>query len=145
MLLAVHHNPAIVRAAVCRAMRVVNARRESVRVAEEGLPVSEDLRVRRRSYHSIQIVVGYHFDQLIAAIRKLSEHRMHVMAAVRPRGLIAGMPRGHAADHHVIHVVHRSGGDQASELGIHIRRASRRKLRRWAKRSCYGREQGNEK
>ena len=135
MLLAVDDNPTVIGAAVRCAMRVVNARRELVRVAKERLPISENLRVGGRSHHAIQIVIRDHFDELIAAVRKFRKHGVHVMAAVRAGGLIARMTCGDSAHHHVIDIVRRAGGDQARELCIHIGRAGGGNLRRCANRS----------
>ena len=70
------------------AVSIVNARRKLLGIREERLAIRKELCVRLRCNHPVQIVVRYHFNQLIAAVRKVGQYGMNVVAAVRPAWLV---------------------------------------------------------
>src|SRR5450432_600376 len=84
---SIHHHPAVVRAAVRRAVRIVDARGELARAVEERLSVGEDGRLIGSRDFAIQRIVGDNLDLVRGTVREGHEYRNNLMIAVRAAAL----------------------------------------------------------
>src|SRR5277367_4116482 len=124
MLLAVHNNPAVIGARVCRAMNIVDSRHETALRREKRLPICIDLCVHGCGNDAIEIVIRHHFNKAGVAVWESYAQWQYLMAAMRSSTLRARRAHSDTAHHHVVHRLFRARTEQTAKLLIHLRRAT---------------------